>query len=211
MAKEKEAKAKEAEATQETAEAEAQVEEQPTAEKEAETAEVKEEPPAEKAEAPPAAKAEAKPEAEKKEAAPAPAPPVKEKVKLSPAGEKIMDSIKKMTVIELADLVKALEAEFGVTAAAPVFAGAVGGAAGAPAEAAAAAEEQTEFSVILTEVGANKIAVIKAVREVTTLGLKESKDLVESAPKPVREGVNKEEAATIKEKIEAAGAKADIK
>ena len=70
---------------------------------------------------------------------------------------------------------------------------------------------QTEFSVILTDVGANKIAVIKAVREVTTLGLKESKDLVESAPKPVREGVNKEEAASVKEKIEAAGAKADIK
>ncbi|KPK23660.1 MAG: hypothetical protein AMJ70_03000 [Dehalococcoidia bacterium SG8_51_3] len=121
-----------------------------------------------------------------------------------------MNSIKKMTVIELADLVKALEAEFGVSAAAPVVAAAP--AAGAPAEAAAAAgEEQTEFSVILTEVGANKIAVIKAVREVTTLGLKESKDLVESAPKPVREGVNKEEAAAIKEKIEAAGAKADIK
>ena len=117
-----------------------------------------------------------------------------------------------MSVIELADLVKALEAEFGVTAAAPVIAGAPA-AAGAPAEAGAAAagEEQTEFSVILTDVGANKIAVIKAVREVTTLGLKESKDLVESAPKPVREGVNKEEAATIKEKIEAAGAKADIK
>ncbi|MBM4447717.1 MAG: 50S ribosomal protein L7/L12 [Chloroflexi bacterium] len=120
-----------------------------------------------------------------------------------------MSSIKKMTVIELSDLVKALEAEFGVTAAAPVFAGAPA-AAGAPT-AAAAAEEQTEFSVILTEVGANKIAVIKAVREVTTLGLKESKDLVESAPKPVREGVNKEEAATIKGKLEAAGAKADIK
>ncbi|MBU2535987.1 MAG: 50S ribosomal protein L7/L12 [Chloroflexota bacterium] len=120
-----------------------------------------------------------------------------------------MNAIKKMTVIELADMVKALEAEFGVTAAAPVVAAA--SAAGAPAETAEAAEEQTEFSVILTDVGANKIAVIKAVREVTTLGLKESKDLVESAPKPVREGVNKEEAATIKEKIEAAGAKADIK
>ncbi|HET6477568.1 MAG TPA: 50S ribosomal protein L7/L12 [Dehalococcoidales bacterium] len=119
-----------------------------------------------------------------------------------------MNSIKKMTVMELADLVKALEAEFGVTAAAVMAAPAAGG---APAEAGAAAEEQTEFSVILTEVGANKIAVIKAVREVTTLGLKESKDLVESAPKPVREGVNKEEAATVKEKLEAAGAKADIK
>ena len=119
-----------------------------------------------------------------------------------------MNSIKKMTVMELADMVKALEAEFGVSAAAQVVAAAPAG--GAPAEA-AASEEQTEFSVILTEIGANKIAAIKAVREVTTLGLKESKDLVESAPKPVREGVNKEEAATIKEKIEAAGAKADIK
>jgi large subunit ribosomal protein L7/L12 len=92
-----------------------------------------------------------------------------------------------------------------VVAAAPAAAG------GAPAEAAADGEEQTEFSVILTDVGANKIAVIKAVREVTTLGLKESKDLVESAPKPVREGINKEEATSVKEKIEAAGAKADIK
>jgi len=120
-----------------------------------------------------------------------------------------METIKKMTVLELSELVKALEVEFGVSAAAPVVA-----AAAAPAEAAAAApaaEEQTEFSVILTEIGANKINVIKAVREVTTLGLKESKDLVESAPKPVREGVNKEEAATIKEKLEAAGAKAEIK
>jgi len=156
-----------------------------------------------------AEKAAEKPKAKKEEVAKAPAPPAKEKVKLSPAIEEIMSSIKKMTVIELSDLVKALEAEFGVTAAAPVFAGAPA-AAGAPT-AAAAAEEQTEFSVILTEVGANKIAVIKAVREVTTLGLKESKDLVESAPKPVREGVNKEEAATIKGKLEAAGAKADIK
>ena len=114
-----------------------------------------------------------------------------------------------MTVLELADMVKALEAEFGVSAAAPVVAAA---AAGAPAAAAGPAEEeQTEFSVILQDFGANKINVIKAVREVTTLGLKESKDLVESAPKPVREGVNKDEAASIKEKLEAAGAKAEIK
>ena len=220
------AEEKEAEATQETTEAEAQAEEQPAAEKEAEAApeateeaaeapaekeaevaEAKAEEAAEAKEEPPAEKAEEKPKAKKEKAAEAPAPPAKEKVKVSPAIEEIMNAIKKMTVIELADLVKALEAEFGVTAAAPVVAAAP---AGAPAEA-AAAEEQTEFSVILTEVGANKIAVIKAVREVTTLGLKESKDLVESAPKPVREGVNKEEAATIKEKIEAAGAKADIK
>ena len=222
------AEEKETEATPETTEAEAEVEEQPSAEKEteatpeatAETAEapaeeeaVAAEPKAEEApeakEAPPAEKAEEKPKAEKKKAEEAPAPPAKEKVKVSPAIQEIMDSIKKMTVMELADMVKALEAEFGVSAAAQMVAAAPAG--GAPAEAAAADEEQTEFSVILTEVGANKIAVIKAVREVTTLGLKESKDLVESAPKPVREGVNKEEAATIKGKIEAAGAKADIK
>jgi len=211
---------KETEATPETTGAEAEVEEQPSVEKEAEAAEapaeeeaVAAEPKAEEApeakEEPPAEKAEGKPKAEKKKAEEAPAPPAKEKVKVSPAIEEIMNSIKKMTVIELADMVKALEAEFGVSAAAQVVAAAPAG--GAPAEAAAADEEQTEFNVILTDIGPNKIAVIKAVREVTTLGLKESKDLVESAPKPVREGVNKEEAATIKEKIEAAGAKADIK
>ncbi len=227
------AEKKETKATPETTEAEAEVKEQPAAEKEAEAVPEAAEAPAEKeaeaAEAPaekeaevvetkaekaaeekkdpPAEKAEEKPEAKKEEAAAAPVPPAKEKVKVSPAIEEIMNSIKKMTVMELADMVKALEAEFGVTAAAPVMAAPAAG--GALAE--AAAEEQTEFSVILTEVGANKIAVIKAVREVTTLGLKESKDLVESAPKPVREGVNKEEAATVKEKLEAAGAKAEIK
>jgi len=158
--------------------------------------------------APPAAEVK-KPEEKKEAVAEKPAPPAKEKVKLSPAAEKIMESIKKMTVLELADMVKALEAEFGVSAAAPVVAVA---AAGAPAAAAGPAEEeQTEFSVILQDFGANKINVIKAVREVTTLGLKESKDLVESAPKPVREGVNKDEATSIKEKLEAAGAKAEIK
>lgn len=214
------AEEKETEATPETTGAEAEVEEQPSAEKEAEAAEapaeeeaVAAEPKAEEApeakEEQPAGKAEGKPKAEKKKAEEAPAPPAKEKVKVSPAIEEIMNSIKKMTVMELADMVKALEAEFGVSAAAQVVAAAPAG--GATAEAAAADEEQTEFSVILTDVGANKIAVIKAVREVTTLGLKESKDLVESAPKPVREGVNKEEAATIKGKIEVAGAKADIK
>jgi len=120
--------------------------------------------------------------------------------------EGIMAAIKNMTVLELAELVKALEAEFGVSAAAPVVAAA------APAEAAVPeAEEQTEFSVILTDFGANKINVIKAVRELTTLGLKESKDLVESAPKAVKEGVNKEEAAAAKQKLEAAGATAEIK
>jgi large subunit ribosomal protein L7/L12 len=203
------AEEKETEATPETTGAEAEVEEQPSAEKEAEATEPKAEEVPEAKEEPPAEKAEEKPKAEKKKAEEAPAPPAKEKVKVSPAIEEIMNSIKKMTVMELADMVKALEAEFGVSAAAQVVAAAPAG--GAPAEAAATDEEQTEFSVVLTDVGANKIAVIKAVREVTTLGLKESKDLVESAPKPVREGVSKEEAATIKEKIEAAGAKADIK
>jgi len=118
-----------------------------------------------------------------------------------------MATVKNMTVLELAELVKALEAEFGVSAAAPVAT-----VAPAPAEAGApAAEEKTEFSVILKDIGANKISVIKAVREVTTLGLKESKDLVESAPKPVKEGVGKDEAAAIKQKLETAGATAEIK
>lgn len=204
------AEKKEVEATKETTGAEAKAKEQTAAKKEASVAEAKAGKAAEAKKEPAAEKIEEKPKAAKKEAAKAPTPPAKEKVKVSAAIEEIMTAIKKMTVIELADLVKALEAEFGVTAAAPVIAAPT--AAGAPAEAgAAAAEEQTEFSVILTEVGANKIAVIKAVREVTTLGLKESKDLVESAPKPVREGVNKEEAATIKGKLEAAGAKAEVK
>ena len=118
----------------------------------------------------------------------------------------IMAAIKNMTVLELADLVKALETEFGVSAAVPMAATA---AVSAEAEA-PAAEEQTEFSVVLKEVGANKINVIKAVRELTTLGLKESKDLVEAAPKPVREGVTKDEAAAMKQKLEAAGATAEI-
>ncbi|OGN92100.1 MAG: 50S ribosomal protein L7/L12 [Chloroflexi bacterium RBG_13_48_17] len=120
-----------------------------------------------------------------------------------------MTAIKGMSVLELAELVKALETEFGVSAAAPVAI-----AAAAPAgEAAPAAEEQTEFTVILTDIGVatNKINVIKAVRELTSLGLKESKDLVESAPKPVKEGVNKDDAAAAKAKLEAAGAKAEIK
>ena len=119
----------------------------------------------------------------------------------------IMAAIKNMTVLELADLVKALETEFGVSAAVPMVAAA------APVEAAApaAAEEQTEFTVTLKDIGANKISVIKAVREVTPLGLKEAKDLVESAPAAVREGVNKDEAANIKQKLEAAGATVEIK
>jgi len=122
--------------------------------------------------------------------------------------EDIIAVVKNMTVLELAELVKALEDEFGVTAAAPMAMAPV--AAGAPA-AAAAEEEKSEFTVILKEIGENKINVIKAVREVTTLGLKEAKDLVESAPKPVKEGVNKDEAASIKKKLEEAGAKVEVK
>jgi len=120
--------------------------------------------------------------------------------------DELMASVKNMTVLELSELIKALEAEFGVSAAAPVATVA------APTQAAApAAEEKTEFNVILKDMGANKINVIKAVRELTSLGLKESKDLVESAPKAVREGVNKDEATTIKQKLEAAGATVEIK
>jgi len=125
------------------------------------------------------------------------------------AKEEIIAAVKNMTVLELADLVKALEEEFGVTAAAPVAVAAVS--AGAGASAAAAEEEKSEFTVILKEIGENKINVIKAVREVTTLGLKEAKDLVEGAPKPVKEGVNKDEAAAVKKKLEEAGAKVEIK
>ncbi len=124
--------------------------------------------------------------------------------------EEVIQAIKQMTVVELAELVKDLETEFGVTAMAPVATAAAPSAAAAPA-AAPPVEEQTEFSIILKEIGPNKINVIKAVREVTTLGLKEAKDLVEGAPKPVKEGINKQEATTIKQKLEAAGAVAEIK
>ena len=130
--------------------------------------------------------------------------------------DEIIAAIKEMTVMELSELVKALEETFGISAAVPMMAApaggapaAAGGAAGAPA--AVAAEEQTEFTVILKEVGPNKINVIKAVREVTTLGLKEAKELVESAPKPVKEGITKAEAATLKEKLTAAGATVEVK
>jgi len=122
--------------------------------------------------------------------------------------DEIMAAIKNMTVLELSELVKALQAEFGVTAAAPV-ALATTAAEGTPA--AAPAEEKTELTVILKEVGANKISVIKAVRELTTLGLKEAKDFVESAPHTVKEGVSKEEAAAMKQKLEAAGATVEVK
>jgi large subunit ribosomal protein L7/L12 len=132
-----------------------------------------------------------------------------EKPKKSTAIDDIMAAIKSMSVLELAELVKALETEFGVSAAAPVAVAAVAGA--QAAEAAPAAEEKTEFTVVLTAIGANKINVIKAVRELTNLGLKESKDLVEGAPKPVKENISKEEAATAKQKLEAAGATVEVK
>ncbi len=125
----------------------------------------------------------------------------------APAINDIMDTIKNMTVLELAELVKTLETEFGVSAAAPVVVAAAGGAA---TQVVVAAEEKTEFNVILKEVGPNKINVIKAVRELTALGLKESKDLVEGAPKAVKEGVTQDEATAAKKKLEEAGAKADI-
>ena len=120
--------------------------------------------------------------------------------------EELLNTIKGLTVLELADLVKALESEFGISAAAPVAVAAPAGAAPAPAP----EEEKTEFNVVLKEIGANKINVIKAVRELTSLGLKESKELVEGAPKPVKENVNKDEAAAAKAKLEAAGATVEV-
>ncbi len=122
--------------------------------------------------------------------------------------QEVLDIVKGMTVLELAELVKAFEEEFGVSAAAPVVA-AVGPAAGA-AEA-GAEEEQTEFDVVLASVGDKKIQVIKAVREITGLGLKEAKELVDNAPKPVKEKVSKEEAEQIKSKLEEVGATVEIK
>ena len=122
---------------------------------------------------------------------------------------KIVDDLSALTVLEAAELSKLLEEKWGVSAAAPVAVAAAGGAAGGAA--AAAEEEKTEFDVILADAGANKINVIKEVRAITGLGLKEAKDLVEGAPKAVKEGVSKAEAADIKKKLEDAGAKADVK
>src|SRR5215510_4206390 len=123
--------------------------------------------------------------------------------------QQVVDYIKGISVLELSQLVKTLESELGVSAAAAMpMAMPMGGGAAA---AAAPAEEKTEFTVTLTEIGGNKINVIKVVREVTSLGLKEAKDLVESAPKPIKEGVSKDEAAAIKKKFEEAGAKVDVK
>ena len=119
----------------------------------------------------------------------------------------VVEYIKGISVLELSQLVKTLESELGVSAAAAMPMAMPGGGAAA----AAPAEEKTEFTVTLTEVGGNKINVIKVVREITALGLKEAKDLVEGAPKPIKEGVNKDEAATIKKKFEEVGAKVEIK
>jgi large subunit ribosomal protein L7/L12 len=125
--------------------------------------------------------------------------------------EQVVEYIKGISVLELSQLVKALESELGVSAAAAMPMAMPMGAAGAAGGGAAAVEEKTEFTVTLTDVGGNKINVIKVVREVTSLGLKEAKDLVESAPKPIKEGVNKDEAAAIKKKFEEAGAKVEVK
>jgi large subunit ribosomal protein L7/L12 len=120
--------------------------------------------------------------------------------------EDILEAVGAMSVMDLNDLVKAFEEKFGVSAAAMAVAGPAAGGAGA-----AAAEEQTEFTVVLSEIGANKVGVIKAVREITGLGLKEAKDLVDGAPKAVKEGVSKADAEAAKKKLEEAGAKADLK
>ncbi len=131
-------------------------------------------------------------------------------IKLSKSMQTVVDTVEKLTVIELADLVKALEKKFGVSAQAPIavagMAVGAGGAAGAAAE-----EEKDSFNVILADFGSNKIAVIKEIRALTSLGLKEAKDLVEAAPKTVKEGATKEEAAKMKVQLEKAGAKVELK
>jgi large subunit ribosomal protein L7/L12 len=123
----------------------------------------------------------------------------------------VLEIIKGMTLIELRDLNKAIEEEFGVTAAAPMAMAMMPAAASGDGDGAAAAEEQSEFTVVLKDFGANKINVIKAVRSLTSLGLKEAKDLVEAAPKPVKEGVNKDEAMAAKATLEEAGAAVELK
>lgn len=120
----------------------------------------------------------------------------------------LINEIDALTMLEVSELVKALEEKYGVSAAAPVAVAAV---AGGGAAAAAPAEEQTEFTVVLTDAGANKIQVIKEVRTITSLGLKEAKDLVDNPPKPLKENISKDEAADIKKKIEAAGGKVEVK
>jgi large subunit ribosomal protein L7/L12 len=131
------------------------------------------------------------------------------KVEVTKKMKDVMDTVESMTVLELADLVKALEEKFGVSAAAPVAVAAAGApAAGAGA---AAAEEKSTFTVVLASAGANKIGVIKELRAITSLGLKEAKDLVDGAPKTIKEGATKDEADKIKKQLEAAGAKIELK
>jgi len=177
---------------------EAKADEAKPAEEVKEEAPKAEEKPAEEAKPAPAPKAEA-PKAEKKKEEP--------KVELSKDAQKIVDTLKDMSVLELSKLVKELESVFGVSAAAPVAV-----AAGAPAGGGeAAAEEKTSFDVVLTAAGDKKIQAIKEVRTITGLGLKEAKDVVDQAPKPVKQGVNKEEADKIKAQLEGAGATVEIK
>jgi large subunit ribosomal protein L7/L12 len=203
---------------------EEEIKESPTAHQEVKEAEVKEAPTAqeevkeEQVVEAPRAKEEVK--EEKGEEAPKPQKEVKEEqVKEAPRAKKeakgltkdeIIAAIKTMTVLDLADLVKTLENEFGVSAAPMAVAAAPAAAPGKPAEA-PSEEEKTEFTVTLKSFGEKKIEVIKAVREVTTLGLKQAKDLVEAAPQVVKEGVPKEEAETAKQKLEAAGATVEVK
>jgi large subunit ribosomal protein L7/L12 len=135
----------------------------------------------------------------------------KEEIKLSAGMKSVMDTLEKMTVLELSDFVKALEDKFGVSAQAPMAMPGMMMAPGAGGAGQAAAEEKTAFTVVLAEIGANKIQVIKEIRAITTLGLKEAKDLVEAAPKPVKEGATKEEAEKIKAQLEKTGAKVELK
>ncbi len=134
-----------------------------------------------------------------------------ERAPQSEAVKQIVEAVKKLTVMDLANLVKALEEEFGVTAAAPVMAAMPVASGAVPGASSAQAEEKTEFTVVLASAGANKIQVIKVVRAITGLGLKEAKDLVESAPSTVKEGVPKEEAEKMKKELEDAGAKVELK
>ncbi len=156
---------------------------------------------------------EAKKEETKEPQAEAQAQPEEKKtgedIKMTKEQEEFVSKIENMTVIELSSLVKVLEKKFDVSAQAPMMVAAAG--AGAPAGAAAAEEEKSTFSVVLADVGANKIQVIKEIRAVTSLGLKEAKDLVEAAPKPIKEGLPKAEAEEVKKKIEATGAKVELK
>jgi len=205
MAEELEQKAEEVEGKAEET-AEAKVEETAEAKTEAKAVEPKKQKAKAKAEEKPEAKVEEpKKQKETGQAAPKPATA---RTGGTMTKDELIAAIKNMTVLDLSELVKALEAEFGVSAAAPVAAAAP---AAAPAEAAPAEEEKLEFTVTLKDIGANKISVIKTVREVTGLGLKESKDLVDATPTTLKEGITKEEVATLKEKMETAGATIEVK